>query len=128
MKNILTLVIVLALTGCESDDPSVQTGLQGKWVEVTTFSTLTFEDIAGQPTMTLDRGKEEVNGSLQPKSGSGPYDYELLSEDTISLRWVLSSNSNFNQYYFQQSGKTLTIEKFFDSQTPRRLLVFQKVN
>ena len=100
--------------------------LEGKWVEVHTFETLTFESIDGTPFVTLDRGQEKSDGVDRPKYGSGPYEYKLLTDDKIALRWTLSSNSDFHEHYFRQNGNTLSIGKFFDTPSPT-VLIFMRV-
>jgi hypothetical protein len=78
--------------------------------------------------MMLSRGMEMRTGFLLPKYGSGSYDYKLLTGDSISLRWSLSANSDFNDYYFKQEVDQITIEKFFDTTTSGILLTFKKVD
>jgi hypothetical protein len=103
--------------------------LVGKWIDVNTKTdTLTFGLIGGSAVMILARGNEIRDGSVLPKYGSGPYDYKLFTGDKISLHWTLSSNSTFTNYYFQQMGDRLTIEKFFDTSTSGTLLTFKKIN
>ena len=78
--------------------------------------------------MNLNRGRELRDGNpyTLPKYGSGPYDYTLLN-DKISLRWMLSSNSNFNDYGFEMSGNTLFIGNFYDSPSGD-LLTFERLD
>jgi len=103
--------------------------LNGKWVDINTKTdTLTFGLFGGKESMILGRGKETRNGFILPKYGSGPYDYNLLTGDKISLRWTLSSNGSFNEYYLKQSGDKLTIEKFFDPSTSGTMLTFKKLD
>jgi hypothetical protein len=128
MKQGLIIVFALSLFSCSTDNVTTSTELNGKWVDIhTKTDTLTFGLFGDQESMLLGRGREMRNGSLRPKHGSGPYYYKLLASDTISLRWTLSSNSNFNNYYFKQTGDRLTIEKFFDTTTPGTMLTFKKL-
>src|SRR5688572_7711186 len=119
MKRGLIIVFALSLLSCSTDNVTTSTELNGKWVDIhTKTDTLTFGLFGDQESMLLGRGREMRNGSLRPKYGAGPYDYKLLASDTISLRWMLSSSGNFNNYYFKQTGDRLTVEKFFDATTP----------
>lgn len=128
MKFRLVVLLALTLTACEEQVNTSNTGLGGRWVNTSTNTdTLTFIQLAGETLMTLERGKETRNGVVVPKSGFGPYEYKLLPNDTVSLRWMLSSNSAFNQYYFKQTRDILVIGKFFDSGTSGDQLVFLKL-
>jgi hypothetical protein len=126
MKNLSPVIFLLAMAACSEDSQPVFGSLEGKWVEVHTLETLTFETIDGNPWVTLDRGKEKRDGVEVPKDGSGPYEYKLLQDDKIALRWALSSNSNFHEHYFRQNGNTLTIGRFFDTPSPS-LMIFMRV-
>jgi hypothetical protein len=129
MKQGLIIIFALALLSCTSDNVATLTDLNGKWIDINTKTdTLAFELFGDKESMILGRGKETRDGFLLPKYGSGPYDYKLLIGDKISLRWTLSSNRNFNDYYFKQSGDKLTIEKFFDTTTSGTMLTFKKLN
>lgn len=129
MKQGLVIIFVLALISCTSDNVTTLTDLNGKWVDINTKTdTLTFGLFGDKESMILGRGKEMRDGFMLPKYGSGPYDYKLLTGDKISLRWTLSSSSNFNDYYFKQTGDKLTIEKFFDTTTSGTMLTFKKIN
>tara|TARA_R110000823_G_scaffold255888_1_gene377871 strand:- start:90 stop:320 length:231 start_codon:yes stop_codon:yes gene_type:complete len=76
--------------------------------------------------MNLNRGKEIRNENLVPKLKSGTYVYKII-EENISLRWILSSNSNFNDYYFKISGNKLNIGNFYGS-TSGETLSFEKLD
>ena len=129
MKQGLTIILALTLLSCTGDNVTTLTDLNGKWVDINTKTdTLTFGLFGDKESIILGRGKEKRDGFILPKYGSGPYDYKLLTGDKISLRWTLSSNSNFNDYYFKQSGDKLTIEKFFDTTTSGTMLTFKKLN
>ncbi len=119
----------MALLSCTSDNVATLTNLNGKWIDINTkIDTLAFGFFGDKESMILGRGKETRDGFLLPKYVSGPYDYKLLIGDKFSLRWTLSSNCNFNDYYFKQSGDKLTIEKFFDTTTSGTMLTFKKLN
>ncbi|PTB97423.1 hypothetical protein C9994_02945 [Marivirga lumbricoides] len=124
------LIFIAILFGCsETESITKQIPLEGKWVEVNTQTdTLTFGDFEGQELMNLGRGKEMSDGALIPKRRSGFYEYQLLGNDQISLHWVFSANSAFNNYYFKQSGDSLLLENFYDNFTSSSLLTFKKIN
>ena len=128
MKNGLVIILLLTILSCTNDNITTETDLNGKWVDINTKTdTLTFGLLGDKESMILGRGKEIRNGFLIPKYGSGSYDYELVT-DTISLRWVASSNINFKKYYFKKTGTKIIIEKFFDTNTRGTLLTFEKIN
>ena len=117
MKYELIILFILTLLSCSSDDTNVinSSDLKGKWIEVgTRMDTLFFESWENFDIMNLYRGKEIRNGHLLPKSGSGSYEYKL-AEESISLHWMLSSEMNFNNYYFNLEGNRLNIENFYGS-------------
>lgn len=111
------LLFVLAFLCCSKDDTKSLTSinLKGKWIETETrMDTLFFESLDDLDIMNLNRGKELKDGNLLPKPKSGPYRYKLL-EEKISLNWVLSSNSSFNDYYFKIIDNRLNIGNFYGS-------------
>jgi hypothetical protein len=123
------LLFALTFLCCSKDDTKSQTStsLKGKWVETETrMDTLFFESIDDLDFMNLNRGKELRNGNLLPKPHSGPYIYKLL-EEKISLNWVLSSNSDFNDYYFKVIDNRLNIGNFYDS-TSGETLTFERLD
>ncbi|MDP4680941.1 MAG: hypothetical protein NWS46_11310 [Cyclobacteriaceae bacterium] len=78
--------------------------------------------------MILDRGTEIRNGFILPKSGSWSYEYELV-DAKISIRWLLSSNSAFTEYYFDITGDKLQIEKFYDNNSVLgTILTFERID
>ena len=110
-------LLVLTFLCCSKDDTKslTSTNLKGKWIETgTRLDTLSFESLDNLDIMNLNRGKELRNGNLLPKPKSGPYTYKLL-EGKISLNWVLSSNSSFNDYYFKVIDNRLNIGNFYGS-------------
>jgi hypothetical protein len=124
------LIFLIVIVSCTGDSLFIEQGaLEGKWIDFNTKTdTLTFEFIGDKESMMLSRGMEMRTGFLLPKYGSGSYDYKLLTGDSISLRWSLSANSDFNDYYFKQEVDQITIEKFFDTTTSGILLTFKKVD
>ncbi|MEX2231691.1 MAG: hypothetical protein WD824_06005 [Cyclobacteriaceae bacterium] len=127
MKTGFLIILTIVLFSCSNDDLNTVTALEGKWVEVNTKTdTLTFGKIGEQDAMILGRGREMRNGVSSPKYGSGPYEYEILTKK-ISLRWYLSSNSAFNEFFFNQTGGMLIVEKFYDTNIQGTLLIFEKL-
>lgn len=125
MKTTILFTFIAALfTGSQS--PSE---LNGVWLDSNTLSdTITFGTMAGRNDMLLlNRGKESRNGAMRPKAGSGPYYYKL-SADKISLRWTLSSDASYKDFYFNQNGDIFTIENFFDVNGRGTMLTFKKMN
>lgn len=128
MKYVL-IIVVLIFLGCAKDDTRIITSsdLKGKWIEAESrMDTLYFGTIDNLEITNLNRGKEIKNGNLLPKSGSGPYEYTLL-EEKISLYWVLSSDSSFNDYYFKIIDDRLNIGNFYGS-TLGETLTFEKLD
>lgn len=126
--SILLVLISLGLSGCGDNPVVINAELNGQWVEIVSNSdTLEFSLWGDQQIMMLDRGKELVNGVMVPKIGSGPYEYQLLPNNIISLRWTLSSSSAFNDYYFSRTDNKLVIENFFDPDKAGTILTFIKL-
>lgn len=130
MKHRLLTAFTLALlASCSPDNvtPTTSSDLGGKWIEVsTTTDTLTFESWGNLEVMTLSRGKEMQNGHMLPKTGSGPYEYKLTQEK-ISLYWMLSSNYSFKEYSFIRNGNRIIVDNFYDPGLGDRL-IFEKLN
>lgn len=109
------ILFLLVPFACSKDNPGVlcSSQLKGKWIETEIgMDTLSFESLDHMEIMNLNRGKETTDGS--PKYKSGPYQYKLV-EKRISLKWMLSSDSNFNDYYFEIMGNSLKIGNFYGS-------------
>src|SRR5690606_11155050 len=123
------IIFVLVFLSCSKDNSDFvnSSDLKGKWIEIQTrVDTLSFESLDNLAIMNLNRGKEIRNGNLLPKLKSGPYEYKVI-EEYISLRWVLSSNSNFNDYYFKIIGNKLNIGNFYGS-TSGETLTFERLD
>lgn len=124
------LLLAIALTCCSNNDTNTtpRPEIQGKWVEVTTrMDTLTFGCLDDVKVMTLGRGKEIVDDELLPKPYAGPYHYKIEEEEQIALRWMLSSNAIYQEYYFKISEDTLKITNFFGA-SQDGILTFEKLN
>nr|WP_299067364.1 hypothetical protein [uncultured Allomuricauda sp.] len=123
------LLLALTFLCCSADDTKslTSTNLQGKWIETETrLDTLSFESWENLEIMNLNRGKEMKDGYLLPKSGSGPYNYILL-EEKISLNSMLSSDSNYDDYYLKIIGNKLNIGNFYGD-TSGEILTFEKLD
>lgn len=128
MKKLLFIVLVLVTsTSCDKNDFE-NSALNGIWVEVNhKTDSLVFDNQA--TVLNLNRGTEMRNGYLLPKDHSGPYWYEIKN-DSISLRWMASSSSYANKYYFKPDikNKEIKIGNFFvDSINSGTILTFTKV-
>jgi hypothetical protein len=127
MKLELLLILLISLLDLTDNDLLAQPQLNGKWVDIDTKTdTLTFIVVSEHNYVQLDRGLEMRNGVLRPKNGSGPYQYKVLP-DKISLHWTLSASMDFNDYYFNQTGDSLVIENFYDSNSKGKMKTFEKL-
>lgn len=128
MKYTQLILLAIVLACCSNDNTTAIPEIQGKWVEVTTrMDTLTFGRLDDVKVMTLDRGKEIVDGEFFPKPYAGTYHYKLVEEEQIALRWMLSSNVYFNSYYCSQNNNQLEITNFFSS-LPDGILTFERLD
>lgn len=129
MKKLLFIVFVLVIsTSCDKNNIE-NTTIDGVWVEVNhKTDSLVFDN---QTTgLNLNRGTEMRNGFLLPKYHSGAYMCEI-ENDSISLRWIASSSSYANKYYFKLDlkNKEIKIGNFFvDSINPGVILTFTKIH
>ncbi len=124
----LLFILVISLLDCADENSVMQTKLKGKWVDINTKTdTLTFLVVSEHDYVQLDRGLEMTNGCLRPKNGFGPYYYKILS-DKISLRWTLSSSTDYNDYNFTQAGDSLIVENFYDLNSKGVMQIFVKIN
>ena len=129
MKFGFIIIILSVLLSCANENLKTnQEALKGKWVDVNTKTdTLTFVISENDKYLIVSRGKEMRDGFLLPKYGSGPYYFNLVSDNKISLNSRLSSNSNFTDYYFDQVGEILKLSDFFNGPTTN-ILTFKKIN
>ncbi|MEE4260870.1 MAG: hypothetical protein V2I62_13985 [Bacteroidales bacterium] len=122
-------VVIYSLLSCQKEVDDNELFI-GSWIESSNNSdTLVFSKHGNQAYFNLNRGKEIRNGYLLPKYNSGLYQYEL-SEDSIALRWMLSSNGYPHNHYFHHDldKNQLIIGNFFeDSLSSDLKLVFTKV-
>ena len=129
MKNSLFIgLLFFLLVSCEKNTIE-KAPVDGIWVETTQkMDTLVFDN--QHPSFNLNRGSELRNGYLLPKYLSGPYSYEI-GKDSISLRWLLSSSSYGNNYYFKMDTESdlIKIGNFFeDSLNKNVILTFSRTH
>jgi hypothetical protein len=126
MRRVWLLFSIVPLLGCSSDAIITENIIEGKWVEATTRTdTISFEIIDKSAMFTLSRGVEFQDGVSKPKYRSGTYLYNL-DKDKISLKWLLSSNSEFEEYYFRINGKNLDVGNFYKA-TYGEILEFDRL-
>ena len=121
---------ILLIQSCKKDNTEYSV-LKGEWVEITKESdTLVFKENEPEGRFELNRGKEmSNNGYLLPLPASGLYDYSI-TEDSISLYWMLSSSSYYHNYYFNldQEKEQIRIGNFFgDTLDYDEILIFEKI-
>lgn len=129
MKNSLFIgLLFFLLVSCEKNTIE-KAPIDGIWVETTQkMDTLVFDN--QHPSFNLNRGSELRNGYLLPKYLSGPYSYKI-GKDSISLRWLLSSSSYGNNYYFKMDTESdlIKIGNFFeDSLNKNVILTFSRTH
>lgn len=119
------LLMALCCLSCQQDEIDIN-ALNGTWVEsVERSDTLIFNK--DETFFTLNRGKEERNGHLLPKYGSGIYEYSL-QDDVISVRNTLSSFSGFYDTFIKVEKSRLNIGDFYQKDTTNQHpLTFEKI-
>ena len=121
-RRIIALMIVLAVFSCNDEEP-VTVGiseLRGDWVEIESQTdTLSFA------TMFDDR--ELMYLKRAELYRTGPYEYQLLPKNSISIHWLLASTITFDEYYFEVIGDELKIGNFYDSPSGE-ILTFRKLD
>ena len=129
MKKKMTVIqiiflTILILTACQKQErDNTIHGLEGTWIETTIRTdTIVFTTNSISGLFTLNRGL--------PKTGSGPYAYEI-SNDSINLKWLLSNSiySDRRNYFFKldESSGTFNIQDFTTFDTNKAILTFQKL-
>ncbi len=104
--------------GCAGETPEMI--LRGNWVEVKkTTDTLSF--------ITLFNDQEFAVLKRAELYRSGPYHYEVLPDNKISMHWSLASTITPDEYYFKIKGNELTIGNFYDSPSGA-ILTFRKTD
>ncbi len=122
MRHLILASIILTLLGCTEDNsnPIDKSRLKGNWVGVEDDTdTLSFEPVF--------EDKEIINLKRAVLLRSGPYEYELLPNDKISIHWMLAATMTFHEYHFKVRGDQLTIGNFYDSPAGP-ILTFKKID
>jgi len=115
MRRTLLLFSILPVLGCSNDAVTTENEIGGKWVEATSRTdTISFEMLDNSAIFNLYRGVEMLDGESKPKYRSGTYLYNL-EDDKISLKWLLSSNSSFEEYYCRFNGNKLAVGNFYNA-------------
>ena len=118
----LFVLIVLTVWSCTDEKPEIidVKELRGNWVEIkNTTDTLSFA--------TLFDDKELVYLKRAELYRTGPYEYQLLPNNRISIHWMLASTMTFDEYNFKVTGDELSIGNFYDSPSGA-ILTFKKIN
>lgn len=121
MKHYLLALLIPALLACTDDTSGIVDieDLRGNWVETTNETdTLYFA--------TIFEYKEILFLKRDELYRAGPYEYQLLPNDRISIHWTLASTMTFDEYYFQLTGDQLRIGNFYDSPSGA-ILTFRKI-
>lgn len=122
MKNFFLIGLLTIMTiSCEKDsnEPNPEI-INGIWVETVHKSdTLVFDNESNY--FTLNRGPV--------MTATGIYGYEI-EQDSISLRWALSSYSGSYKYYFDFEEDKIRIGNFYmsSSENKNEILTFVKTN
>ncbi|MFY0627142.1 MAG: hypothetical protein JXR07_12655 [Reichenbachiella sp.] len=126
-KYIFLIIATCLLTSCAENVEPINSNLENQWVEIQNQTdTLHFVTLNDIQFLTLKRGTEIRDGQHLPKYRSGLYHFEI-SENTISLRWQLSSDSNFEEYSFNRSEDLIEIGNFYQEGTLGNTLLFRKL-
>ncbi len=122
MKYGIIALFALTVVNCTDDKTEIIDikELRGSWVEIkNTTDTLSFATLFDDKELILLKRAELYH--------TGPYEYELLQNNKISIHWSLASAMTFNEYYFNVTGGKLTIGNFYDSPSGE-LLTFTKID
>lgn len=122
MKPGIITFIVLVVLSCTDDQSELVEikELRGSWVETKNpTDTLSF-------TTHFD-GKDLVYLKRAELYRTGPYEYELLPNNKISIHWLLASTMTFDQYHFNLTGDKLSVGNFYDSPSGE-ILTFKKID
>jgi hypothetical protein len=125
--NCLFLWLCLVFCACKSnsvDDPAI---LTGRWVESAgRGDTLIFS--AKTSFVEAKRGFEIKNGVRLPRIGSGLWEYKLLTNYKMEMRYSLSSNSATITSHIELKDNNLYVANFYELETPNKyeIRVFDK--
>jgi hypothetical protein len=122
MKHRIIVLFVLTLLSCTDDESEIidVKELRGNWVEIkNTTDTLSFATRFDHTELVFLKRAELYR--------TGPYEYKLLPNDSISIHWTLASTMTFDEYHFKVTGDELNIGNFYDSPSGT-ILTFKKIN
>ncbi|MFM1877995.1 MAG: hypothetical protein RLZZ241_861 [Bacteroidota bacterium] len=115
MKRLWVWLPIIGLGGCSKAEEISEQTLSGSWVEITSKQdTIAFEYIDSDPFINLKRGVVLKNGVVFPKNRSGLFTYKI-QEHLIGLKYLLSSNSEWEWYYIEVNESALHIGNFYDA-------------
>ncbi|MBX2965213.1 MAG: hypothetical protein KF845_03640 [Cyclobacteriaceae bacterium] len=122
MKRGIIALFALTVLSCTDENSGIidVKDLRGNWIEVkNTTDTLSFATLFDDKELVFLRRAELFR--------SGPYEYELLPNNRISIHWMLASTMTFNEYYIKITGDKLTIGNFYESPSGK-ILTFKKID
>lgn len=122
MKHGIIALFVLAVFSCTDDKSAIVEikELRGSWVEIkNTTDTLSFSSLFDDKELMCLKRAESYR--------SGPYEYELLPNNKISIHWLLASTMTFDEYYFKVTDDKLSIGNFYNSSSGE-ILTFKKLD
>jgi hypothetical protein len=117
--NYLFLLICLLFCACKGDSVNDPKVLSGRWIEGTgRGDTLIFN--ANTFFVEAKRGFEVKNNVLLPRIGSGLWEYKLLTNYKMEVRYSLSSNSATTTSHAELKGGNLYVANFYELETPNK--------
>lgn len=122
MKSLNITLLALILLSCTEEESKIADvkDLRENWVDIQSASdTLSFATFFDDKEVVFLRRAEMYR--------SGPYEYQLLPNNKISIHWTLASTMKFDEYHFEVIGDQLKIGNFYDSSSGS-ILTFQKIN
>ncbi|WKZ58826.1 MAG: hypothetical protein QY309_13215 [Cyclobacteriaceae bacterium] len=122
MKYGILALFALTVLSCTDDKTEIIDikDLRGSWVEIkNTTDTMSFETLFNDTEFIILKRAELYR--------TGPYEYSILPDNKISIRWSLASTMTFNEYYFKVTGDKLNIGNFYDSPSGE-ILTFKKID
>ena len=125
--NCLFFWIYFIFCACKSNSVDESKILVGRWVESTSRGdTLVFD--AKTSFVVVKRGFELINGVRLPKIGGGLWEYKLLANYKMEVRYSLSSNSAITTSHVELKDDNLYVANFYELEIPNKyeLRVFSK--
>ena len=125
--NCLFLWVCLLFCACKGNSVDDSNILAGRWVESTgRGDTLIFD--AKTSFVNAKRGFEVKNNTRLPKIGSGIWEYKLLANYKMEVRYSLSSNSATTTSHVELKEGNLYVANFYELETPNKyeIRIFDK--